>query len=312
MAFSPQPDEVRAELDRLLASEAFAASARLQRFLRYVVEQALAGKGDELKEYSIGTSVFDRDEQYDPRIDSIVRVEAGRLRSKLDEYYNGAGRPDDVVIRIPRGTYAPLFERRVTEQFATPATGTSPVSRPSPSWRPAIALLSAAVVAAAIAATTDVGRVFRSDREAGSKDPAYVRSEDRAYVRIAVLPFAQYSTDPAVQMLAARLTDGVTAELSRFTTIGVVSHTSALQFEGARKPLKEIARALNADAVVEASIDVEGDNVSVQLRLVDAAIDRKSFIQEIEGGRAALQDLERRVAAAIEADVTRTLTPGRH
>ena len=304
MAFSPQPDEVRAELDRLLASEAFAASARLQRFLRHVVEQALAGKGDELKEYSIGTSVFDRDEQYDPRIDSIVRVEAGRLRSKLDEYYNGAGQSDDVVIRIPRGTYAPLFERRVTEQSATPATATSPVSRPSPLWRPAIALLLAAVVAAAIAATTDVGRVFRSDRGAGSEDPAYVR--------IAVLPFAQYSTDPAVQMLAARLTDGVTAELSRFTTIGVVSHTSALQFEGVRKPLKEIARALNADAVVEASIDVEGDSVRVQLRLVDAAVDRKSFIQEIEGGRAALQDLERRVAAAIEADVTRTLTPGRH
>ena len=310
MALSPQPDEVRAELDRLLASEAFAASARLQRFLRYVVEQALAGKGDELKEYSIGTSVFDRDEQYDPRIDSIVRVEAGRLRSKLDEYYNGAGRPDDVVIRIPRGTYAPLFERRVTEQSAAPATGTSPVSRPSPLWRP-IALLSAAFVAVAIAAATDVGRVFRSDRDAGSKDPAYVRSQDPAYVRIAVLPFAQYSTDPAIQMLAARLTDGVTAELSRFTTIGVVSHTSVLQFEGARKPLKEIARALNADAVVEASIDVEGDNVSVQLRLVDAAVDRKSFIQEIEGGRAALQDLERRVAAAIEADVTRTLTAGR-
>jgi len=127
-----------------------------------------------------------------------------------------------------------------------------------------------------------------------------------------VLPFAQYSTDPAVQILAARLTDGVTAALSRFKTIGVVSHTSALQFEGARKPLKEIARALNADAVVEASIDADGDTVRIQLRLVDAAVDRKSFIQEIEGSRGALQDLERRVAAAIEADVTRTLTPGRH
>jgi TolB-like protein len=126
-----------------------------------------------------------------------------------------------------------------------------------------------------------------------------------------VLPFAQYSNDPAVHMLAARLTDGVTAELSRFKTIGVVSHTSALQFEGARKPLKEIARALNADAVVEATVHLEGDTVRVQLRRVDAAVDSKSFIQDIEGNRAALPDLERRVAAAIEADVTRTLTPGR-
>jgi adenylate cyclase len=111
----PHADEVRAELDRVLASDVFAASARLQRFLRYVVEQSLQGKGDELKEYSIGTSVFDRDEQYDPRIDSIVRVEAGRLRAKLDEYYNGTGASDELVIRIPRGTYAPVFERRAGE-----------------------------------------------------------------------------------------------------------------------------------------------------------------------------------------------------
>jgi adenylate cyclase len=287
----------------MLKSEAFAASTRLQRFLRHVVEQSLAGKGDELKEYVIGTSVFDRDEQYDPRIDSIVRVEAGRLRAKLDEYYNGAGGSDDVVIRIPRGTYAPVFERRASEQPPLPATDPSPAARSTLRWRPVIALVSAVFAAVAITATTDVGRVFRPGPEAVSKDPAYAR--------VAVLPFTQYSTDPAVRLLAARLTDGVTAELSRLTTISVVSHTSALQFENARKPLKEIARALNANAVVEASVDVEGDAVHVQLRLVDAAVDRKSFIQEIEGSRAALPDLERRVARAIEADVTRTLTPAR-
>ena len=274
-----------------------------------MVEQSLQGKGDELKEYSIGTSVFDRDERFDPRIDSIVRVEAGRLRSKLDEYYSGPGAADDVMIRIPRGTYAPVFERRGREEPAAPGPAASSNNRPSIRWRPAMALLSGAVVAVTIAATTDVGRVFRPASGAGSKDPAYVRVSGRP--SIAVLPFAQYSTDPAVRLLAARLTDGVTAELSRFKTIGVVSHTSALQFEGARKPLEEIARALNADGVVEASVDTEGDSVRIQLRLVDGAVDRKSFIQAIEGIRAALPDLERRVAEAIEAEVTRTLTAAR-
>ena len=297
MPVTPQADEIRAELDRLLASDGFAAATRLQRFLRHVVEQSLQGKGDELKEYSIGTSVFDRDEQYDPRIDSIVRVEAGRLRAKLDEYYNGAGAADELVIRIPRGTYAPVFQRRAGEQPAAPAVAASPAGRRSFGWRPVIALLSAAVVALAIAAW----------RSSAVSD----RTGTSGRTTIAVLPFAQYSTDPAVQLLAARLTDGVTAELSRFNTIGVVSHTSALQFEGARKPLKEIARALNAEHVVEGTVDVNAGAVRVQLRLVDAMVDRKSFIKEIEGSRSALPDLERRVAAAIEADVTRTLTPAR-
>jgi len=297
VAASPHPDQVRAELDRVLKSEAFAASTRLQRFLRHVVEQSLAGKGDELKEYSIGTSVFDRDEQYDPRIDSIVRVEAGRLRAKLDEYYNGAGGSDDVMIRIPRGTYAPVFERRAREQPVGAAVAALPARRQSFSWRGGTAMLSAVVVAVVIAA-------WRSSAGDENTGPS-------GRTTVAVLPFTQYSTDPAVRLLAARLTDGVTAELSRFTAISVVSHTSALQFENARKPLKEIARALNANGVVEASIDVEGDAVRVQLRLVDAAVDRKSFIQEIEGNRAALPDLERRVAQAIEAEATRTLTPAR-
>lgn len=230
------PDEIRAQLDRILASDAFGASTRLQRFLRYVVEQSLDGKGGELKEYSIGTAVFDRDEQYDPRIDSIVRVEAGRLRSKLDEYYNGDGASDDVLIRIPRGTYAPVFERRPS----VPSTpDVPPVTVPASDdrllpgfrrWRPAMIVLAVAAVLIAIAA-------WRTN--AGSR-PA-------SAPRIAVLPFAQYSANPEDQLLAARLTDGVTGELARIGTLGVVSHTSALQFEGARRPLKEIARVLDAD-----------------------------------------------------------------
>src|SRR5215475_5372221 len=75
----PTADEVRAELERALASVSFVGTTRLSRFLHFVVERSLAGESDRLKEYVIGIEVFDRDEHYDPRIDSIVRVEAGRL-----------------------------------------------------------------------------------------------------------------------------------------------------------------------------------------------------------------------------------------
>jgi adenylate cyclase len=282
----PSPEDIRAQLDRVLSSGAFSNSIRLQRFLRYVVERSLAGEGDGLKEYSIGTSVFDRDEQYDPRIDSIVRVEAGRLRSKLDEYYKDAGVSDGVIIRIPRGTYAPVFERR--EMPAQPAVSAAlERGRMSGKWRTAIALVIVIGVLTAIAAW----------RSAAGSRPAPT-------LTVAVLPFANYSTNTGDRLLAARLTDGVTGELARIGTLGVVSHTSALQFEGARRPLKEIAKALNADMVVEASVDVRGDAVSVQVRLVDALVDRKSFVQEIEGSLSALPELQRRVAQAIDADVS--------
>lgn len=89
---SPIPAEaITAELDRILASKGFANAGRLSRLLRYVVERTLAGEADQLKEYAVGVEVFDRDDKYDPRLDSIVRVEAGRLRSRLEEYYNGEG-----------------------------------------------------------------------------------------------------------------------------------------------------------------------------------------------------------------------------
>src|SRR5829696_5413812 len=83
--------DVRAELDRILASKGFASAGRLSKLLRYVVDKTLAGETDQLKEYAVGVEVFERDGNYDPRLDSIVRVEAGRLRSRLDEYYNGEG-----------------------------------------------------------------------------------------------------------------------------------------------------------------------------------------------------------------------------
>ena len=108
----PEPD-VRAELDRVLASRGFSAAGRMSKLLRYCVEKTLAGETDQLKEYSVGVEVFDRDDKYDPRLDSIVRVEAGRLRSRLDEYYNGEGAASPIRISLPKGGYSAQFEPRI-------------------------------------------------------------------------------------------------------------------------------------------------------------------------------------------------------
>src|SRR5579863_8780765 len=79
----PSADQVRAQLAAILKSKLFVQSDRLRRFLSLAVERTLAGEEDQIKEYTLGRDVFDRDHTYDPRVDSIVRVEARRLRVKL-------------------------------------------------------------------------------------------------------------------------------------------------------------------------------------------------------------------------------------
>jgi TolB-like protein/tetratricopeptide (TPR) repeat protein len=103
--------EVREELDRLLQSALFLQSDRLARFLRFAIENALAGNTDVLKEYVIGTEVYDRKPPYHPSQDSIVRTEARRLRTKLKDYYESEGKQNPVFIYFRPGTYVPLFRR---------------------------------------------------------------------------------------------------------------------------------------------------------------------------------------------------------
>jgi hypothetical protein len=84
-------------------------SNRSQRFLRYVVEHSLDEADECLKEYVIAVDVFERDASCDPAVDATVRVEAGRLRSRLRDYYADAGRDDLLIIDVPRGAYRARF-----------------------------------------------------------------------------------------------------------------------------------------------------------------------------------------------------------
>jgi len=108
----PGPEQICAQVNKVLANKLFTRSIRLCRFLRFSVEQTLAGNGGQLKEQIIGVEVFDRKPDYDPRIDPIVRVEARRLRAKLKAYYTSPGRGDQVMIVLPKGAYLPSFKTR--------------------------------------------------------------------------------------------------------------------------------------------------------------------------------------------------------
>jgi TolB-like protein len=102
---------IERHLERLLASDAFDASERNRRFLRFIVEETINGRSDRLKGYTIALAVFDRDSEFDPQTDPVVRIEAGRLRRSLERYYLTEGARSEIRIMIPKGRYIPEFER---------------------------------------------------------------------------------------------------------------------------------------------------------------------------------------------------------
>jgi len=114
-------NEVRKQLDRIIADPAFSPHGRMAKLLTYVVEETLAGRANRIKAYSIALSVFERSESFDPQTDSLVRVEALRLRRQLNSYYAENGKKDPVIIEIPTGRYVPKFQSRI--DLPSPMTG---------------------------------------------------------------------------------------------------------------------------------------------------------------------------------------------
>lgn len=153
----PDRGEIEAELDRLLTSRTFKTRGRSRAFLRFVVEESLAGRRERIKGYTLGVEVCGRPDDFDPQADAIVRVEAGRLRKRMAHYYLTEGLEDPVLIRIPTGTYVPEFCYRAEapdshppEPLPAPAAEAPDVRRPSLLAR-AVALASVTVLLAVFA-----------------------------------------------------------------------------------------------------------------------------------------------------------------
>ena len=106
------PDMIAQALDKVLSSAEFVRSERLRTFLTHLVKKTLAGEADELKGYALGLDVFNKDAGFNPDTDTIVRVHAVRLRAALENYYHTTGAEDVVIIRLPKGGYRPVFQKR--------------------------------------------------------------------------------------------------------------------------------------------------------------------------------------------------------
>jgi TolB-like protein/tetratricopeptide (TPR) repeat protein len=245
---------VRSELDRIANSEAFQRSPQLQRFLRYIVEETLSGRGDRLKEYVIGTEVFGRPADYDPQLDSLVRVEAHRLRAALEQYYQQAGPGDSIRIELNKGSYVPFFREQLDSAELQPSHIAPQLKR----YRWLAAIVAAGLVTA-IAASAWLYHRQRSQRELLPID-----------ARIAVLPFDNLSPEPGSEYFCFGLEDEITSELAKSGKLRVIARTSASRFKRG-DDVPTIGRQLKADAVFEGSVQRSADRVRVTAELISVA-----------------------------------------
>ena len=165
-------DEAASALQRVLESPELSQSVRMAEFLRFVTSYRQQSATDHLKQTVIGVSVFGRKPDYDPKADPVVRVEARRLRAKLQEYYSGSGAADPIRIELPKGGYDPSFVRAA-----------SLVQQPAPARekpkRPGVYLISAALAAAITIAAVFI---FRGEAPSGNNSPRLL-TDRQSYTR---------------------------------------------------------------------------------------------------------------------------------
>jgi TolB-like protein len=282
---SAPPDEVRAQIERILCSQTLSGSDQLKRLLRFVVERTLNGQPELLKEYSLGLDVFQRPPDYDPKVDPIVRVQAGRLRSKLIDYYASEGAHDSLVIRIPKGAYVPVFDAR---DAAAPALDMK--SRRQRVW----------LAAAGLAALVVILVVSWAARDSIAVPVDMHRS-------VAVLPLQIFSESGSRGHIADQVAEVLTTELAKNKQLRVLSRTTASKYRETTSSLPEIARALGVRWVVEGGVGVQGSRVYVKLRAIDALTDRKVWADVFDCDLSELVAVNARaadsIAVAIEVEL---------
>jgi serine/threonine-protein kinase len=280
-------EAARRQLDRVLASDGFCRNERLARFLRFVVEQHLEGRDGEVKESVIAIEVFGRSADHDPRQDSIVRTEAGRLRARLREYQLGEGKNDALIIELPKGGYTPVFRRTALEPAPSAPTE-------NPRRLPAGRQLFAAVAVAAVAA--GVLGWWWSPRPG-------------APISIAVLPLTNLSQDAANDYFADGLTIEIIRNLSIIEGLAVRSQTSSFAFMGKPRNIGEAGKQLDAEYILEGSVMREGRQLRINAQLVrvrdDEPLWSRRFDRELTDALAIQDEISRGIVNSLRLKIGR-------
>jgi TolB-like protein len=309
--YSPeQSGLVRDHLKDVFASKAFAGSKRAQDFLQLIVEHALAGRTDSLRERMIGAEMFGRRIDYDTANDAVVRVKATEVRRKLAQYYQESTKRALVRIELPSGSYIPKFHW----EFQAPSLP-DPQPGPQPGDDPPVVTQPSAIAAPPaesfrrrrVVASTLAGlALMAAIGYIGFK--IWPRGSPAEHHAIAVLPLQNLSGDPQQDYFADSMTEELIADLGQFSASRVISRTSTMTYKATTKTLPQIARELGVDTVVEGSILRQGNQVRITAQLIDARTDHhlwaRSYVRSLNDVLTLQAEVARTIADQIRIAVT--------
>lgn len=280
--------DARLALARALASPGFSGSVRLQRFLTYIVNEALAGRGNRIKALAIAEAVYDKNVVEAPGSDGLVRSEATRLRRVLSEYYAGPGADDPVKIAIPRGTYVPEFIYANT--VVSDGKGElHPPARDTQNWWIAGA-------AAAFAAVVVLAAVFLLQPRPVEKHQSV--AEDGPPL-IAVLPFTVAADSAPISGSGFGLAQEIAVHLSRFET-GLVYSPVVSATDSSSAVIPRL-KSMGARYALMGTIRQSANNTHVVVQLIDLKQNTTAWAQTYDRAMTA-NDL-----ANIQSDIGRDI-----
>ncbi|TCU20404.1 adenylate cyclase [Rhizobium sullae] len=288
----PGPDEIRAQLARIISSPEFPKAGRGAAFLTFVVEEALSGRAQRLKGYTVAVEVFKRSDGF-TQDDPVVRIEAGRLRRTLERYYLVAGQRDPIKIDIPKGGYAPSFAwNDAAIRDRKEAAVENPGKRPGQGWlRPQLPILAGLVGVVCTAALT----YWATDSfVAGARQSNVTEVPDEPTLVIA--PFANLGDGPQAELYTVGLTEELLTALPRFKEIRVFGRETSKSLPP-EVQASEVRGGLGARYLLAGGVRVSGPRVRVTARLVDTSDGAILWSQNYD------DDLTTRELFTIQSDV---------
>ncbi|MDX8451617.1 hypothetical protein RFM98_02500 [Mesorhizobium sp. VK9D] len=279
-------ESCRAQLALILGSADFDATGREHRFLSYVVEEALSGRGDRIKAYTIAVEVFGRGQSFDPQTDPIVRIEAGHLRRALERYYLTSGQRDPILITIPKGGYVPAFARRAETQLAPlPAPLVAqPVTEHPPLWRTRPRLLTA-VLMVLLAIVASVSVWWWGPAQHGEPEKP----------RVLVQAFDNPGGTQAAGVVASGLKEEIVEQLSKFRDL--------LVMESAPKPDDDSLTPPRF--VIAGSITLSDEAFQLRVRLINRGSGSVIWANSYDGPLkvSAFRDAQKEIARSVSQNL---------
>ena len=236
-------EDIRDQVKRVLSSAQLSNSNILTGLLHFIVNETLEGRANELKEYNIGIQALKREENFNPQLDSIVRIHAGRLRRALNEYYHEDGVKDPITIHVPKGSYVPTFELR-----AVPVPLT-------------LADKNGSETEVAAYANKEIPQ-----KRTRVLPKLYFSFNDKR--SIAVLPFKKIGSGDALKYFSQGIGEYLSTELTLFENLKVLSYYSGRRIPRQMSDVRSIGTALEADYLITGSVQGFGNSaVRVHVRL---------------------------------------------